>query len=549
MRKRRILIANDAHWLGTGYAVYGKELLTRLHKTGKYEIAELCCYANKEMCSNVTVPWKLYPNVVSKDQPEELKQRFSSTPTNAFGMWNFDRALIHFKPDIVFDMRDHWMYVFQETNLLRPFYKWVVMPTVDSAPQSKEWLHTFANMDCVIPYTKWAHKTLQSQCRSTINLFPHIANAGVDLDIFKPSEDKKGLKKRLFQNENASITGCVLRNQKRKLIPNILKCYKAYLNRLLEEDNIELYNNSYLYLHTTHPEISGLDLPSLLLEFELLDKTIFTTCCTKCGSTYPSKFHEGKIVCVSCQEFGAILPSVSHPVPTEVLTQIYQSFDLFLQVAICEGFGMPQVEAAACGVPIASVDYSAMSEIVENLEGYKIPLRTMFRELETGADRALPDDVALTGIIYNFFKMSDSEKAEKSTRTRKLCELHYSWDKVAEVWDMALSSVDISDNLSWDIPARTIDATKKVPKGLGVSEFVDFIILELIQEPWLLTTAMVIKIKKDLANGFSTIGERGQVTHQTTISILEKIMLIKSSVESVRTNPIEHFKKTGFDYE
>jgi hypothetical protein len=210
---------------------------------------------------------------------------------------------------------------------------------------------------------------------------------------------------------------------------------------------------------------------------------------------------------------------------------------------------MPQVEAAACGVPIASVDYSAMSEIAENLEGYKIPLRTMFRELETGADRALPDDVALTGIIYNFFKMSDSEKEEKSTRTRELCELHYSWDKVAEVWDMALSSVDISDNLSWDIPARTVDTTKKVPKGLGVSEFVDFIIVELIQEPWLLTTSMVIKLKKDLANGFSTVGNRGPVTHQTTISILEKLIAIKSSVESVRTNPTEHFKKTGFDYE
>lgn len=549
MTKRRILIANDAHWLGTGYGVYGKELLTRLHNTGKYEIAELCCYATKEMCEKMDAPWKLYGNAVSLDKPQELKQKYSSNPTNSFGLWSFDQALLHFKPDIVFDIRDYWMYAFQETNTFRKYFKWIVMPTVDSAPQSKDWLITFTNMDYVIPYTKWAYDTLESQCRSTIKLFPHIANAGVDLEAFKPPEDKKEVKKRLFRNENASVTGCVLRNQKRKLVPNILKAYRNYLDRLIAEGNIELYNNSYLYLHTTYPESSGWNLPELLLEFKMLDKTIVTTCCTNCGSAYPSKFHEAVIPCINCKEQSAVLPSVSNPIKTEVLSQIYQSFDLFLQVAICEGFGMPQIEAAACGVPIASVNYSAMSEIVTKLEGYHIPLRNMFREMETQADRAMPDDDAITSIIYHFFSLSDAEKTAKSQRTRELCEKYYSWDNVASVWDMALSAVDISDNIPWDSPPRETKMNEKIPGGLSASEFVDYIASEIIQEPWLSETALFIRMKKELANGYRSSGMPMPISHQNVVSALEVFMNNKISLENARANQEEHFKLTGFDYD
>ena len=40
------------------------------------------------------------------------------------------------------------------------------------------------------------------------------------------------------------------------------------------------------------------------------------------------------------------------------------TFDLYVQYANSEGFGLPQVEAAGCGIPVASVDYSAMSSVV-----------------------------------------------------------------------------------------------------------------------------------------------------------------------------------------
>jgi glycosyltransferase involved in cell wall biosynthesis len=538
MTKKRILIANDAHYLGTGYGVYGKELLTRLHNTGKYEIAELCCYAKKEELDiKSKALWKTYPVVPSSQ--DELN-RYKDNVVNAFGAFKFEPSLIDFKPDIVFDMRDYWMYSYQEMSPLRPFFKWVVMPTVDSAPQNSTWLNTFSNFDLTIPYTEWAKKTLEKQCKGSIKLFDKIANAGVNLESFVPlySEDKKKHQKELF-GMDVEITGCVMRNQKRKLFPNVLSSYRKYLDNLLAEGKTEQYNKSFLYLHTTYPEASGWNFPKLLLEHNMLNKTYFTETCASCGSTKPTKFHEKATRCKSCNNLSSILPNAHICVSSENLVKVYQSFDLFLQVAICEGFGMPQVEAASCGVPIASVDYSAMTEIVRNLEGYPIPVKTLFREIETGADRANPDNEALTNVIYSYFSMSQEEKNKKQKRTRELCEKYYSWDQVAKVWEEAIDSVDISTNLSWEEPERDINVGIQVPNNLSAWEFVSFIVLNIAKEPFLLNTSAVLNMIKDLSNGYTSSPKGIQkVDRNYVVQIFQNYLSKKKTTEALRTKGI-----------
>ena len=44
MSKKRVLLMGEAHYLNSGFGTYGKELLTRLHATGKYELAEFASY-------------------------------------------------------------------------------------------------------------------------------------------------------------------------------------------------------------------------------------------------------------------------------------------------------------------------------------------------------------------------------------------------------------------------------------------------------------------------------------------------------------------------
>lgn len=529
----KVLIANDAHYLGTGYGVYGKELLSRLHDSGKYEVAEIGCYSDGSHNAAKNCAWRFYPAIPKN---EEEKTKYKGNVINQFGAFMFTSALLDFKPDIVFDVRDYWMYAYQETHPYRLFYKWVVMPTVDSAPQKSDWLYTFSNMDMVVPYTKWAKDTLSKQSSSTIKLFPRIANAGINPDEFYPKPNKKGYQKSVF-GKPVRITGLVMRNQKRKLFPDLFKAYRQFLNRLLSENKHKEYNKHYLYLHTSYPEENGWDLPQLLIENELLDKVYFTYICQNCKAVYPSKFNNSIGKCKQCGKNSLIMPNASNPIETKKLNDVYNLFDIFIQYAICEGFGMPQVEAASCGVPIASVDYSAMTEIAENLEGYKIPVQRLFRELETGANRAYPDIDATVDILYDFYYVKNqSEKNKMSAKTRKLCSQYYTWDNVYDVWDECFSSIDLSTKLSWSMAKReTNHDTMTVPANLNHYEFVEYIISHIIQEPYLLNTAPIKMLIKNFTSGiFAGSGNVKSYQYPDVAKILENYLNNKVFHENMR---------------
>ncbi|HCI69502.1 MAG TPA: hypothetical protein DHV30_02420, partial [Balneola sp.] len=62
-RKLRILWCGEASFLHTGYAVYAKEVLTRLYNTGKYKIAEMACYASHDNPNINQAPWRVYPTM------------------------------------------------------------------------------------------------------------------------------------------------------------------------------------------------------------------------------------------------------------------------------------------------------------------------------------------------------------------------------------------------------------------------------------------------------------------------------------------------------
>lgn len=537
-KKTKILIANDFSSLGTGYAVYGKELLSRLQATGKYEIAEIACYATPEIVSQTSCEWKIYPNLPGNNATEEERKNFSQNQLNVFGSFKFHEILAHFRPDIVFDIRDYWMYSYQETSMYRDFFKWVVMPTVDSAPQKHDWLITFSNMDLVIPYTEWAKKILEKQCGSSIKLFPEIAKAGVDLNTFVPPESKEKIKQELFGNHDLSITGVVMRNQKRKLFPDIFKAYRKYLDKLLSESKTELYDKSYLVIHSAFPEMRGWDFPKLLVEFELVNKVFFTYQCRKCNHFVVDKFKERGFSCKKCNENLSVLsPTPSNPISSETMSKLYQSFDLLLQIAICEGFGMPQAEAAACGVPIASVDYSAMSEIARNLEGYKIPCK-LSREIETGADRAYVNPEDIVSILYFHHNLPKQEQEQMSIRSRHLCAKHYSWDDVAKTWEKALDSVDISTNLNWDHPKIDIDSSFVIQNDVP-RKTIKSVTDNVLKMPHLYHASETQKMINDINNGYMLLstGQTVPFTLAEAVKHFDRVACLRKYTEEIRTDP------------
>jgi glycosyltransferase involved in cell wall biosynthesis len=417
------------------------------------------------------------------------------------------------------------------------------MPTVDSAPQKTEWLYTFANADMIVPYTKWAKKTLESSCGHKINLFPKVANAGVNPSEFYPIDDRKSLIKKLFDTEDdLSIIGTVMRNQKRKLFDDLFIAYRKYLNALLNSDKRDLYNKSFLYLHTSFPEETGWDIPSMLYQHNLLDKTYITYVCRKCKQYFAAKFQNSVVDCKHCGNHTATFSSVVNGVDNKQLNEIYNIFDLYVQYAICEGFGMPQIEAASCGVPIASVDYSAMTEIVENLDGIKIPVLKLYREIESGSYRAIPDVDATTKIFYDYLVKSDTEyKENKRYQTRYRCLQNYTWDAVASTWDECFDSIDTSKKLSWtnSVSNPPQHTSVSVPANLNPKEFVEYICYNVINDPNLAKTAYAQNMIKDLTYGLiSRGGAIRSFTYKDAVTSLEQQLKSKIMIDDVLTGRV-----------
>ena len=96
---------------------------------------------------------------------------------------------------------------------------------------------------------------------------------------------------------------------------------------------------------------------------------------------------------------------------------------------------MPQVEAAACCVPVMSVDYSAMEDVVRNLNGQPIKVKRLFRELETGAYRAMPDNDDLAQSLLAFFSSPEPIRQRKGFKAREAAVNNYTWDHTAKAWE------------------------------------------------------------------------------------------------------------------
>ena len=164
--KRRVLFVTESHKLASGFGTYAKQVLPRLHATNKYELAEFASYGRYDQSKEV--PWAFFGNV--PDSPDQ-DDTYNQSPVNHFGYWRFDKTVLSFKPDIVLTYRDPWMDDWIADSPMRPYFHWVWMPTVDSAPQKREWLETFASCDALFAYSEFGARTLLEESKNKLNVW------------------------------------------------------------------------------------------------------------------------------------------------------------------------------------------------------------------------------------------------------------------------------------------------------------------------------------------------------------------------------------------
>ena len=500
MSKIKILWVGDATYLNSGYSNYGRELLSRLHKHPNFEIAELASYGN--MCDPrvKNIPWKYYANApepFEEHQKTESFKVFKSRLTNTFGEWRFDKVLLDFRPDLVLSIRDYWMDEFINRSHLRPYFSWLHMPTADSYPQEDEWISTYIEADGILTYTDWSKDILDKQSGGKIKTLGS-APYGLDYDLFSPAKDKISHKESYGISGDSFIVGTVMRNFKRKLFPDLIHAFANAVDKLPKD----LSSKLFLYLHTSYPDMTCWDLPKLILEAGIGTKTIVSYICKLCKKSSSMIFQDARTRCPHCNEVACVLPSVGLGYSTEQLVDVYRLFDLYVQYAITEGLGMPQIEAAACGVSIASVDYSAMADVVRRVEGYPIKVQRMFREFESHAYRAYPDNDHLTDIICKHIQLPDNYRTRKSEKTREFAKAYYNWNRVSQIWIDAINNVYKNKRKNWNDDIEIFESTNTLPpETVSNSDFIEYCYKNIFYKPSEIYTINGLNILRDLNFG------------------------------------------------
>jgi len=568
--KKRILFVGEASFLNTGFSTYYRELIPRLVETGKYEIAELGSYAKQSdprVQEFIRGRWKFYGVMPENQEEARAFQQPSPHPrargqnTNQFGEYKFSHAVADFKPDIVVDIRDWWMLEYQERNVFRPWYKWIVMPTVDAEPQSEDWIQTYENANMVLAYSDYGVHVLRRQSqlgpdgRRKMRVFPKAMRPGVDLSTFKP-QDRDEAREYWNLNPELPIIGTVMRNQSRKLYPDLIDGFARMKAKYEGDPQVD---KAVLLIHSSWPDNAhSYDYPRHIMRLESYDwmpnyhkgirgsilQSMYCHSCKQSSVTFamnlwnkPVQDGRIKLPCPHCGKVDASPPNTSVGFSREELANLYNVMDLYVQCSICEGDGMPIQEAKACGVPTLVTDYTAMrekgrypnyshfEELGIDAKNYTCPdggevidVGRYYYEPETSCRRAHPDVEDLADKM--FAMISDRQRLESmSSDARQCAEDNYDWDKLWKQWEYVLDNVKPLDRSeTWDSPIAQHEqvAPKAIPDGLTDEQYVEWLYLEILGYPavdpqgaknWAQNLAMGVS-REQLMKQFVAIGNQ-----------------------------------------
>lgn len=535
--KKRILFCGEASNLSTGFATYYRELIPRLVATGKYEIAEFGSYVQQNdpnVHAFIQGRWKFY-GVMPSNQ-EEAKHFNQPSPhprtrgqnTNQFGEYKFNHVVADFKPDIVIDIRDWWMLEYQERSVFRPWFKWVVMPTVDAEPQAEEWIKTYENAEMVLAYSDYGVHALRRQSqvmpngKRKIRVFPKAMRPGVDLDTFKPM-DKDEIKEHWNLKKDNPIIGTVMRNQSRKLYPDLIDGFAMMKEKYKGEEAVD---KAILLIHSSWPDNAhSYDYPRHIMRLETMDwmdnhssgirgSILQSMYCNACGepsvtfamNLWGKSIQDGriKLPCPHCGKTEASPPNTGRGFSREDLAKLYNLMDLYVQCSICEGDGMPIQEAKACGVPTLVTDYTAMrekgrfpgyphlSEIGFTESNYTCPkggevidVGRYYYEPETSCKRAHPDVEDLANKMRNMITNRESLNT-MSVEARECAKENYDWNNLWKQWEYVLDNIKIKDRSeTWDSPIGHYEevAPIDIPNGLTDEQYIEWLYLNVLKYP------------------------------------------------------------------
>lgn len=314
----RITWASNAPFAATGYGTQTSQVVTRMHKAG-HSVSVACNYG----LEGTMLEWDgihLFPRGLSN---------YSDDVLEAYSMqWAAE------EPDakrVVFTLYDVWVYLQNQSLQKIPrICSWVPVDHQPAPPEVSEW--------CRRPnVTPIAMSRFGQEMLDVDGIKAHYIPHAIE-KVFKPTRSVSTPAGMIAPRELHGIPAdafVVMMNSANK---GIAPCRKAFGQAFLAFSIFALDKpDAILYMHTeSHGSMSGINLHDL----------------AKAAGIKPEQIR-------FVDQF-----AYRNGIPQESLAAFYTMADVCLQTSMGEGFGIPTIEAQACGTRVIVSDFAASSELV-----------------------------------------------------------------------------------------------------------------------------------------------------------------------------------------
>lgn len=360
----RILWSSNAPWVNSGYGVQTRHIVPRLQQAGHQCAIAGFCGVIGALINRDSIP--IYP---------------AGNP-NAYGFDVLPMHSQHWQADIAISLIDAWTANPEQwpSNL-----RWVPYFPIDSEPCSPRILERVSKAYDRIVFSKFACRELE-RAGLSYHYAPHVT----DTSVYCPG-DQAAARAKTGMPRDQFIVGIVAANKgfpPRKSWPQMLEAWC-----LLAKEHAD----TLLYLHTTPGQV---------------------------GDSFPIQQHleflsrkHGVDMNRRVMWIDQYLNGIG--IPDEYMADAFRSIDVLLNPAMGEGFGVPILEAQACGTPVIVGDWTAMSELA--FAGWTIDRCEATAQYIPGYDteQYVPDIDAIHDRLEHAYLWARGDRTEKQASARK----------------------------------------------------------------------------------------------------------------------------------